>query len=400
MRAPLPATLLVLLSAAGRPAAARAQQPPADTLPAAITTFLANRVEASVPLFTVAVRQEPGDPDRHAWLADAARRTERWSLAASEARRALELHACHAFAHEVLAGLYAPQYSGWEQANADSSWSHALAAARCDRRAGSAWMILWIGALRRGDTTLQRQALAALVEEHFITAPFQVHGRWVLETAPQRAILVANGDLDTYPVVAAQAIRGVRPDVIVVNRSLLNDPWYPGLLRERHGLPLPAPAAADPTATPGDAILDLWRSLAVRGQLGRPLAILITAPQPDVGRLAGPFWVVDSPAEKWSFDRERIADALLRADALDWTGPAVSALDRSPVRHAFTRPPALWVAQVAVMDCGDRIRNGDAAGARRQLQWTERFLARARVPAEVSDELLQPLREWLARNRD
>jgi len=400
MRSPFPATLLVLLSAAGRPAAARAQQSPADTLPAAITTFLANRVEASVPLFSVAVRQQPADPDRHAWLADAARRTARWSLAASEARRALALSPCHAFAHEVLAGLYAPQYSGWEQANADSSWTHALAAAGCDRRAGSAWMMLWIGALHRRDTTLQREALAALVQEGFITAPFQIHGRWVLETAPQRAILVANGDLDTYPVAAAQTVRGVRPDVIVVNRTLLNDPWYPELLRDRHGLPLPARAAADSASTPADAILGLWSSLAVRGRLGRPLAILITAPQPDVGRLAGPFWVVDSTATEWAVDRERIADALRRADALDWTGPAVSALDKSPVRHALTMHPALWVAQLAVMDCGNRIRNGDGAGARRQLQWTERFLARARIPAEKRDELLQPMRDWLARNRD
>jgi hypothetical protein len=399
MHGSIPATLLVCLLAGGRSAAA-GQQAPVDTLAAAVRIFLANDVEASLPLFTAAAQQRPGDPERHAWLAEAARRTERWSLAASEAYRALALNPCHAFAHEVLARLFTPQYSGWERLNADSAWSHALAAVRCDRRAGGAWMMVWIGALSRRDTALERRALGALVQEGFITAPYQTHGRWVLETAPPRAILIANGDLDTYPAVAAQLVAGVRPDVVVVNLALLNLRWYAELLRERHGLPIPAPAAADTAAAPGAAVLGHWTALAARGRLGRPLAILLTAPEPDVGHLAGPFWVVDSVAAKGFADRERIADALRRADALDWTGPAVSELDRSPVRHAFTRHPALWVVQLAAMDCGDRIRNGDVAGARQRLQWAERFLARARIPAKQADELLQPLRSRLARNPD
>jgi hypothetical protein len=378
--------------------AAVAQQAPIDTLPLAIRVFLAERIEASIPLFTAALRRDSGDATRHAWLAEAARRTERWSLAASEAYRALALEPCNGFAHTVLSDLYDPIRSGWDAAQADSSWFHAREAVRCDPSEGSAWMTVWIGALSRADTALERQALAALARERFITLPYQTHARWVLESAPRRAVLIANGDLDTYPPAAAQAAQGIRPDVVVVNRNLLNLRWYAELMRDRFGLPLPPPEGTDTALTASDVILRDWKARAVANTLGRPLAILNTVGQPDVGRLAGPFWVVDSTATAGDADRRRIAASLRRADALDWRGPAVSGLDRSPVRNARTRHPALWVAYLALLHCDATFRAGDRADAREWLRWTERFLVRAGIPAQTIDEELAPMRDWLGRN--
>ena len=58
----------------------------------------------------------------------------------------------------------------------------------------------------------------------------------MLNSAPQNAILVTNGDYDTYPAWYQQA-KGVRSDVIIVNRSLLNIRDYARYLM-RLGLPL------------------------------------------------------------------------------------------------------------------------------------------------------------------
>lgn len=388
-----------LLVAASLTEAARAQQGPADTLSLVISTFLADSLERSVLLFTAAARQQPGDAGRHAWLAEAARRTRRWDLAAREARRALQLDSCSSFGHEVLSELFNPQYEGPDTTDADSSWAHALAATRCDHRAGGAWMALWIGALQRGDSSLERQSLSALVETEFLTRPYQMLARWMLESAPRDAILVSNGDLDTYPAVAMQLVARVRRDVVVVNTPLLNLPWYGELLRTRYGVPLPPEGPPD-TVTRGEAILRLWRSLAVQGTLGRPFAFLMTSRRPEAGRLAGPYWMVDSAATLSFVDHDRVAAALEQAVRLDWAGPAVSPLDRSPIRNSLSWHPVAWVTYLAMLDCNGRIEANDVRGARERLRWTERFLARARVASPDAEEMLKPYREWLAAHPD
>ncbi|UCF69871.1 MAG: tetratricopeptide repeat protein [candidate division WOR-3 bacterium] len=58
----------------------------------------------------------------------------------------------------------------------------------------------------------------------------------MLISAPQNAVLVTNGDYDTYPAWYQQA-RGIRSDVMIVNRSLLNIRDYARYLM-RIGLPL------------------------------------------------------------------------------------------------------------------------------------------------------------------
>ena len=58
----------------------------------------------------------------------------------------------------------------------------------------------------------------------------------MLNSAPQNAILITNGDYDTYPAWYLQE-RGIRNDVMIVNRSLLNLKDYARYLM-RAGLPL------------------------------------------------------------------------------------------------------------------------------------------------------------------
>ena len=52
-----------------------------------------------------------------------------------------------------------------------------------------------------------------------------------LESCAQNAILFTFGDNDTYPLWYAQEVEGVRPDIRIINNSLLGIDWYINQLR-------------------------------------------------------------------------------------------------------------------------------------------------------------------------
>lgn len=54
-----------------------------------------------------------------------------------------------------------------------------------------------------------------------------------LNSCPKNAILFTYGDNDTYPLWYAQEVEGVRPDIRIVNTSLLGIDWYVNQLRHR-----------------------------------------------------------------------------------------------------------------------------------------------------------------------
>ena len=328
----------------------------ADGLAVAIAAFLRNEVPQSIPMFREAVDDDESNPDAHAWLAEALRRTEEHSEAESHARQALALDPCHAFAHTVVATLYNRQYADLDASSADSVWNHLLKAVECDPDDGNAWLSLLFEATHRGETHWEGSAARALIGTGFLTDATLAYQRAVLRALPPQALLLTGGDLDTYPALSLQITEGLRPDIAVVNVSMLNLPWYAKVVRDRHGVTLQLddaaleafePIAVDstPPLTLADTIVRSWRNSAASGGLGRPLAIGITTGDttrfPGAGRMAaGGFYNLVHPADGVAVVHPTFVGAAL--DSLgtdDLQGPPVSASDRSPIRVALSAPP-------------------------------------------------------------
>ena len=136
-----------------------AAQAPTDTFVLAKQAFLANDIASASSLFEAAVRSRPADAERRAWRADAARRLQSPATALREAREALRLDPCNSFAHEVVAGLYNPQFAHMAEQSDDSTVTHLNLAVECDATNGSAWMSLWVQSLRGDDRGEERRTL-------------------------------------------------------------------------------------------------------------------------------------------------------------------------------------------------------------------------------------------------
>lgn len=146
-----------------------------------------------------------------------------------------------------------------------------------------AYYMLWVTSLRRGDDALAQQCLRRMIETGDMPRPLVDYGYNMLAGAPPNAIVLTNGDNDTYPPLAVQVLRGLRPDVAIVNLSLLNTEWYIRYQRD-HGVPIPLTDAqiAELRPTRGNLIAaQVVRALSDRlaaQRDARPLRYAVTVP--------------------------------------------------------------------------------------------------------------------------
>lgn len=98
------------------------------------------------------------------------------------------------------------------------------------------WFSLVIHYLERGEREKTLVALRKILESGAVQDEVLDFSYNMLASLEKNAVLVTNGDNDTYPGWILTRLMGFRPDVRLVNQSLLNTDWYP-LTLEAEGLP-------------------------------------------------------------------------------------------------------------------------------------------------------------------
>ncbi len=196
------------------------------------------------------------------------------------------------------------------------------------------WFALVVNYMIQGDQERLNLALRNLLEGGAIPDVVMDYSLNMLAGLDDRAILVCNGDNDTYPGYILTQLLDHRPDVTIVNRSLLNAEWYPQYLMER-GL-MPFITQSELTEMRQEILADLKagkleqhpigpfcdplteRLIAAAVQAGRPVYFSWTLTETDLiaryreqGRHLGLVSLVTPPKQEHAADLQRTLDIWL-----------------------------------------------------------------------------------------
>jgi tetratricopeptide (TPR) repeat protein len=401
-------TLVSLLSALG---GCTKRQP--VSLDEALSLYRQNKLEQALPLFEQLVAQDNRNSENHAWLAETYRRLGKKEEALKEARRALELNPRSSFAHTVIAETTNPVIGEWAQADSDTTWSHLMQAVECDSTDAHPWLLVWGEAMRRGEPPMMHKALRKIVETGFLTKAALSYGRWLLRALPDNAILMTNGDMDTYPCCAVQEVEGFRKDVVVVNRGTLETKWHARFVRDDAGVPLPFDDAQLESfsaykdgrgnlVTLSDRIFRGWADQKAVGAFKRPLAAAVTVEESylagfrDNMRFAGPFLRWCDVATAKTPDTASMHASLEGLSPDSFTGPWVSEQDRSPIRRMYTRNIVRTVTGTAVTYGELLLQAKRISEANRWATWADELDRKAELGPVFSERIVQ-LKDGIAK---
>lgn len=88
--------------------------------------------------------------------------------------------------------------------------------------------------LKQGELEKADAVFQTIYSQHIISPPLQDYGYNMLIGLTPNAVLVTNGDNDTFPPLSLQAGKGLRKDVVIINRNLLNLKEYIGAVFKRY----------------------------------------------------------------------------------------------------------------------------------------------------------------------
>jgi tetratricopeptide (TPR) repeat protein len=358
----------------------------------ALALYHEDKLEQARPLLEQIVADREGDAPARAWLAETYRRLGMKDAAIRMAGEALQRDACNSFAHTVIADACRRLPGAAELSDTDTTWVHLCEAVECDSTDGNAWASIWCEAILREKFNLMHESVRRMKESSFLTPAALAYGRWMLRTLPQDAILITNGDMDTYPPLAVQVAEGYRRDVAVVERGVLGTSQFQRFVRNDLGVPLPneesnIESSADTEIGHGSIhdrsrrIFDGWLEQGADNSLERPITVAVTVDKSyyhraeDHFRYAGPFLLWQSTPVDGTPDTTALAACLAGFHPEDFIGPWVSFQDRSPVRRIQAKRLAVNVTAAALAYAEALIDADRAPQALRVLTWAGEFEA-------------------------
>lgn len=383
-----------------------------DQVDAGLELFFQNELQRAQPIFQAVVRKNSDNAQAHMWLAEIYRRQGKIELAREHAARALELEPCNSFAHVVMANTHWPLPQASDVPETHPNWVHLMEAIWCDSTDGNAWISLWGEGIRHDKPELVRKSVRVMAETGFLTPAALAYGRWILRYLPEHAILLTNGDMDTYPAQAVIEAEGFRPDVTVLEREHLTISWGMHYLRKYENVPIPFGRTQIDSLgaqygkgargeTSADKIFQIWANQVADGTFPRPIALATTVEESfyekyrDRLLYSGPYLLLMPHVVEDSVDAETLEQAVLGIRQNDFTGPFASKLDYSPIRRLYARYLAKSLADAALIHIERLIDSRRQEEASQMLDWLEGFEQTTEL-GPVSDKQIERLRNLLS----
>jgi len=349
-----------------------------------------NDLEKAKEYFEKAVKLNADDAQIHSWLAETNRRMGLKQESYDMANKALEIDPHNSFSHTVLGDLLNPMYGIWERSDSELAWLHLTKAVEYNPADGNAWLAIWSEAVRRGEKEIESKAYSALMETGILTPAILSYNRWTLEHLPPNAILLTNGDMDTYPALALQEVENFRTDVAIVNYSLLNTPWYANHIKDKYGIRLPLsddeitklkPVKIDGhIITTANQIMRAWLKARENGECENPIAIANTVADLSFAETSqdhfcsmGAFRIWMTEPSKFDADTTAVRKSLESVKPEQFTGPFASPDDRSPIRLISTNTIVTNITLLALDYSNSLIEAGRNDEAGEMLAWAMEF---------------------------
>ena len=352
--------------------------------------YRANNMERALPLFEQIVADNADNVEARVWLAETYRRLGMMDEAVSTAGKALELEPCNSFAHTVIADACRRPPGDAELLDSDTTWVRLNNAVQCDSTDGNAWMGMYCEAILREKFEVMRTSVRMMKDTGFLTGAALAYGRWMLRTLPENTVLITNGDMDTFPLLAVQLTEGLRPDVVVIEHGLLNTTQFLRFVRDHCGVPLPVQDSqlesltepedsGDNAHSVSERIFRGWLDQKRSGSFTRPIAVAVTVDKSfllgveEHLQYAGPFLLWQPTPDGETPDTASLGASLAALRPEDFSGPWVSERDRSPVRTLYTKRLAMNVTKAALVYSEELIRAKEFNDAVKILDWADDF---------------------------